>query len=710
MKSLFVSFAALCVFSSAASAADLPVSKVILSTSGLAHFEHRAKVDGDAQLEFPVRLEQVDDILKSLVVFDRDGRLGGVTLPGKQPLAQIFRDLPFKQNQLNNPMLLLNAYQGAAVTVTTKEGVIKGTLVQVTAEQVIDDEGRTETKHRITLMTAEGLRQAWLEEAQSLQFDDSRIKDEIARALAAIRENGTAGQRNLTVSLLGDKSREVALSYVVDAPLWKSAYRMVVPPAGGEKGLLQGWAVIENMTASDWSDVDLTLTSGNPVTFKQQLYQSYYVDRPEIPVQVFGRIMPRVDEGVVATAEEVQKPRAAMKRAGLQMQRAGGGASALGDSANAMMEMAAAPPMPAAAPMGFSEGFTGAAADSMAYEADMASVAQTANAAQSAEATTQVLFRFPDRFSLKSGQSMMLPFVSRDVPMARVSLYQPETHARHPLAAVEMTNDGDSGLPPGVLTLYEESDVLKGTAFVGDAQLPVLAAGEKRLVSYALDSKTTVDRENKSSTSEGKVSISQGILRTAMKTRSETTYTVKAPPKEDRVVILEHPRQGDHELVKPDPKSVEVTQGRYRIRVAVKAGESAVVPVVLERTLWQSYGISGMDVGTLLAYADGKGELDADTRKVFTKLADIRREMDAIDQQIYARENERQTIFSDQERVRQNLESLSGKSDLQQKYLSKMNEQEDRIVALDKEVQNLRRQREAKEAELSRAAAGISFE
>src|SRR4051812_28731094 len=65
---------------------SIPVDRVVLSSSGLAQFEHRAEITGDTQLEFPVRLEQVDDILKSLVVFDAKGRLGGVTLPGKQPL------------------------------------------------------------------------------------------------------------------------------------------------------------------------------------------------------------------------------------------------------------------------------------------------------------------------------------------------------------------------------------------------------------------------------------------------------------------------------------------------------------------------------------------------------------------------------------------------------------------------------------------------
>lgn len=697
------SFAAL--IAGSAAAGEIPVNRVILSTSGLANFEHRAQVDGDEKVEFPVRFEQVDDILKSLVVFDAKGRLGGVTLPGKQPLAQVFKDLPFTQAQLSSPMLLLNAYQGAEVNVKGDGVSISGKILHVESVQVVHEDGMMETKHRLSLMTDTGLRQVTLEDMQSLQFAEDKIRAEIARALDAIRENGTAERRVLAVDLRGPGTREITLSYVVDAPLWKAAYRMVVPETGKEKGLLQGWAVIENMTASDWSDVDLTLVSGNPVTFRQSLYESYYVDRPEIPVQVFGRVMPRVDHGALASAEEMEGKQAYDKL------------GARRDDGRLRKTMA-----PAAAPMekmmmgdAAVGGFAGAPAmpqASVAMEMDyggMDTVAQAASAAQSAEATTQVLFRFPDRFDLKSGQSMMVPFLSRDIPMERISLYQPETHATHPLAAVEIQNDGDTGLPPGVLTLYEESALLKGTAFVGDAQVPVVGQGEKRLISYALDSKTTVNREDKSTSVEDKIVISQGIIRTAVKTRTEAVYTIKAPPKEDRTVVIEHPKMHDYTLVSPDPKSVEVTETHYRVKVPVKAGEKKVFPVVLENLMWQSWGIESMATDQLQAYATSRGNLDPETRGVFEELAKIRREMDAIDQQIYALDLERNRIFQDQERVRENLKSLDGKSDIQKKYLKKLEEQEDRIQQVDEEKEKLSRLRQKKLAEMKEVATEIDF-
>lgn len=672
---------------------EIPVDRVILSTSGLANFVHQMDVKDNAKVEFPVRYEQVDDILKSLVIFDEKGRLGGVTLPGKEPLAQVFKDLPFTQAQLQNPMLLLNAYQGAVVEAKGNGAAMTGKIVQVKPEVIVTEDGTRLTKHRLSLMTADGLRQAVLEDLQSLSFEEEKIRNEIARALDAIRENGSTERRMLTVSLPGEGARPVTLSYVVDAPLWKTAYRMVIPEQGDkeQKGLLQGWAVVENMTASDWDNVDMTLVSGNPVTFKQALYESYYVPREEIPVQVFGRVMPRTDHGAVGMAM---------------------------DDMSAELDAAPAMPAPMMKARKAQESFASGGplnndpvgeAISQASYGGRGSMAQAANAAESSEATTQVLFRFPDRFSLKSGQSMMLPFVSRDVPMERVALYQPDTHPRHPLASVEIKNDGSTGLPPGVLTLYEESTLLKGTSFVGDASLSVMPRGDKRMVSYALDSKTTIDRDVKNTSQEGRISVSKGVMRIAYKSRMETVYTVKAPEKEDRTVVIEHPRNNGYDLVAPKAKDTEMTDTHYRLRLPVKAGQTEKLSVVMEREDYNSSSIINMSHGQLVAFATSRGDLDKSARRAFAKLADARRAMDDVDQKVRELERQRTVIFQDQERVRNNLRSLSGTSDIQQKYLRKLNEQEDEVTKIDEMRQKLAALRTQKQKELEDLIADMSF-
>ena len=111
----------------------LPLRRVLLSTGGVGYFEHEAIVDGDVELPLTVRLGQVDDVLKSLVVYDDRGGVGTISLPGREPLEQVFRELPFSRDALESPVALLRALTGAEIRVTGARA-LEGQILGVTAE------------------------------------------------------------------------------------------------------------------------------------------------------------------------------------------------------------------------------------------------------------------------------------------------------------------------------------------------------------------------------------------------------------------------------------------------------------------------------------------------------------------------------------------------------------------------------------------------
>ena len=138
------------------------------------------------------------------------------------------------------------------------------------------------------------------------------------------------------------------------------------------------------------------------------------------------------------------------------------------------------------------------------------SLGAAANAAEAEEASTQLLYSFPAKISLATGHTMMVPFADREVSSARTWLYQPETAPRHPLAAVRMRNDSESGLPAGIVTAYEVAG--DGSVnFVGDAELPLLPKSTFKFVTFALDAKTDIRREDK-----GVLSTQPGTASTAL--------------------------------------------------------------------------------------------------------------------------------------------------------------------------------------------------
>ncbi|MBN34837.1 MAG: hypothetical protein CMM46_08685 [Rhodospirillaceae bacterium] len=118
MPALIVVMALLVFLADTARAESLALERVVLSTGGVAYLEYEVEVEGDAVITFDVRLDQVDDVLKSFLVLDDTGGVGAVSLPGRQPLQDVFRDLPFSQAALASPVALLQALAGEEVAVT----------------------------------------------------------------------------------------------------------------------------------------------------------------------------------------------------------------------------------------------------------------------------------------------------------------------------------------------------------------------------------------------------------------------------------------------------------------------------------------------------------------------------------------------------------------------------------------------------------------
>ena len=175
-------------------------------------------------------------------------------------------------------------------------------------------------------MTEGGIVQAILEELAAVRFTDQQTQAQIDRALAGLAQNRAKDRRTLAISLLGTTTRPVGFSYVVAAPVWKTAYRLVLAQDDSGKARLQGWGVVENLTGGDWKDVELSLISGNPVALKQPLYTAFYAERPEIPVTAAQRIVPRkddADEPAPPPAPMASAPAAGAQTRGLMQDRCG---------------------------------------------------------------------------------------------------------------------------------------------------------------------------------------------------------------------------------------------------------------------------------------------------------------------------------------------------------------------------------------------------
>jgi hypothetical protein len=63
-------------------------------------------------------------------------------------------------------------------------------------------------------------------------------------------------------------------------------------------------------------------------------------------------------------------------------------------------------------------------------------------------------------------------------------------------------------------------------------------------------------------------------------------------------------------------------------------------------------------------------------------MARMRLAVDKIDKEIRQLDDDRQSIFDDQQRIRENLRAVPNNSDIGQRYLKRLNNQEDKLEAM----------------------------
>lgn len=667
--------------SSNAMAEDLPLKRVVLSTAGLAQFTHAGEVTPGVSVELSVRLDQVDDMLKSLTIFDEESAIGAVSLPGRAPLAELFRDLPFGPDALNSLPALLNTLTGSEVEIDGSVSA-KGRLLRIVEETVqLPENGGQTTRHRMTLMTGNGLVQAVLEELASVRFTDPATQAQIDKALAGVAQNRAKERRTLSINLLGETSRQAGFSYVVAAPVWKTAYRLVLPKDDESKARLQGWAVVENLTGNDWTDVELSLVSGNPVALKQPLYTAFYTDRSEIPVTAAQRIVPRRDE-----ADEAQPAPSAAPRI-----------MAEGRRQRAL-----------AAKSGLMNLYAG---DAVAQEEAGASMPQdlagAAVAAEAEEAATQISYQFPEKITLTNGSTMMVPFIDREISAARIWLYQPETNARHPLASVKLENDTETALSAGIITAFDRTAAGQ-TNFVGDAQLPLIGKGSSKFATFALDAKTDIRRtdQGRKQTRLGKAV--DGVLTLTTKSVQTIGYEITPPTEEDREIIIDEARRDGWQPVS-DGDKIELTAARLRYRVSAPKGETTKVALKLENTDKQTIRLVTLDANRIYATLRGLENTSRALQTALSELGAIVAAINEADRQRNNLEAETSKIAEDQERIRKNLQAVGQSSDLGRRYLDTLRTQEERLASIREEMEQLNADIDGKRKEAVEIAKSLTL-
>jgi len=272
----------------------LPIRRVVLYKTGVGYFEHLGTITGNQQLAVPFSGDQLDDVLKSLTAVDLGtGRVVGVSYDSPTPIERQLEALQLPLGQGATTMQLLAALRGSRVEVRGATGaIVVGRLLN--AESRVSQPGDPPVERdEISLVTDGGdLVTLPVNATTRIRVADPDRRQDLGRYLTITATNGTRSPRRMIISTAGTGARQFLVSYVGEAAVWKTTYRLVFPSAGDRAPLLQGWAVVDNVSAADWTDVELSLVAGAPQAFRQALSLPLFVARPTVALGTGTALVP----------------------------------------------------------------------------------------------------------------------------------------------------------------------------------------------------------------------------------------------------------------------------------------------------------------------------------------------------------------------------------------------------------------------------------
>jgi hypothetical protein len=654
-------------FLTAAVAADLPVRQVVLYKHGVGYFERAGDLQPGEGARLDFKPSEMNDVLKSLIVQDPSGgKISGIRYDSSEPLAQKLAAFPFALGPGAPLSSFLDMLKGARLDVSIGGQVLSGIIVS--GRQTPATAQQPERELLTLLLDSGDLRTVDLASATSLQLRDPDLQGKLKEYLSLVNQSRSTEKRGVYIDSTGAGQRKIVASYVVPMPVWKSAYRLIFGDAGA--ATVEGWAIVDNITGEDWTNVRLSVVSGRPVSFVSQLYEPRYVARPSAELEENRAQAPTVYGGAMGGAVRNEMAR---------------------DKASVESRFFRA------------DGLAAAAAPMAAPSAVMAAPSSLASTALAGELGELFEYNFPSAVTVRKGESAMLPFLQQKISARKLLIYSDPSSA-HPLNAAELTNDTGKTLDGGPITVYDSG------AYGGEALMETLKATDKRMISYAVDLGTRITTKFGSrSDIVREIHFRRGVLTARQAIQETRTYTVRNADQKPKTLIIEHAARPGYQLMGLTP--LEKTADAYRFEVKLAAGGTSELPVSEERVFDSTYAIANLTPDLLLTYVQNKA-LSEPARKQLEAVVTAKRSIADNDAAITRATQEFTDLTRDQDRLRQNIESLnrvSGQQEQVQQYARQLATQETRLATLRDRQAELRKTKAALESGLNALIEKMDF-
>jgi hypothetical protein len=632
--------------------AGLPLNRIILFSSGVGYFQREGTVEGNARVDLQFPCNNINDLLKSLVLQDLGGgRVGTVHYDNRNPIEKTLKS--FAIDLTGNPSLAQIFLQARGERIEIN-GTITGTIVSLETKKKTVGKDQVLDEEHLNLLTADGLVSLPLAELQRIRFVKKELEHDFRKALEVLAGGHDHQKKTVTLNFTGEGPRPVRVGYVMESPVWKTTYRLAVDK---NKLFLQGWGIVENTTDEDWNNVRLGLVSGRPISFQMDLYEPLFIPRPVVMLNLFASLQPQTYGGNMgmpvppqACCDSCVAVRGVLAQEGS------------GSSAQAAQERAMAVQM--------ANGIQNQAANAAQGINISQSIASAASAAKLGE---YVHYRIDQSVTLPRQKSALLPIVNKEIKGTKVSIYNESVHAKYPLLGLSFKNTTGLHLTQGPVTVFENF------AYAGDARIDEIQPGETRLLSYAIDLGTEVEPQAGLTQPQSlmTVKVVRGVLHATFKHQQSRCYLVKNRSNHTRRVWIEHPYRCDWHLVN-SPKPIERTREVYRFEVKAEPNKPARLEVVEEQPVVNRFVLTGCADETVQLYLRA-ARSSPEIKKALKKLLQLRADQSEVQAALAREQSALNTIVQDQERMRANMGRVPPASQAYKRYLKKFDDQETEI-------------------------------
>ncbi|HDZ18520.1 MAG TPA: hypothetical protein ENH75_09530 [archaeon] len=660
----------------------LKVKKVIIFKHGVSYYILEGNLKGSNTFELEFKIDEMNDILKSLFVLDTSekGYISSISYDAALETSQLLKSIMINIPDKDSFSSLVTQIKGADVNITIGGAKkVTGKIMGIEYVEKLSKVEKITEKILILLQDDEVITKYNFSEIRSFEI----INEEIKKDLKFFLDTVIAGKKKDAKKIIincesgGDDNveRNIFVSYIREAPIWKTSYRLIMSKkqAMEQRCLISGWGLIENTTNQDWDEIKLSLVAGLPVSFIYSFYRPIFIQRPVIRPPIIlsarptdiedGLDMDEFDDYAEESAPEAPMPARKLRQ---REKMAFGGARRSGLAS--IMTDAPGGGMP---------------------DANLLKKLKSQTKTQTKDLGELFEYNISNLVSIKRKQSALVPILTESIKAKRILLYNKNEHDKNPNACLEITNNTNLTLERGPSTIIYDDNL------AGEAIVPFLNKGDTRLLNYAVEQAVVIMHEEESENlSVHRVTFGSGYSYEYYYTNLMITYKIKNKTEEEKELYLDHPKNSGYKFIEK-PVDPEETTNYWRFKITLKPKDAINFKLKEQLENYSSnylWNYNKEDLLKRVGFYVKRKFIDPNLEERLKKIAELIHTSQNFKANREKLKQERGTMTGEQSRLRENISVLGNDSQsmsLKERYIKKLNEQESRFEEINKELKIL---------------------